>query len=104
MILVDTSIWVEHLRKGMPGLIAALERNDVLTHPFVMGELACGNLKNRQEVLRLLGDLPIAPVATDPEVPGVHRATLADGPGHRLHRCASARFGDAGRRRAALDA
>lgn len=77
MILVDTSIWVEHLRKGMPGLIAALERNDVLTHPFVMGELACGNLKNRQEVLRLLGDLPIAPVATDPEVLGfIERRSL----------------------------
>lgn len=68
MILVDTSVWVEHLRKGLPGLITALEQETVLTHPFVVGELACGNLKNRREVLRLLGDLPCAPVATDPEV------------------------------------
>jgi hypothetical protein len=68
MILVDTSVWVEHLRKGLPGLIAQLEQETVLTHPFVVGELACGNLENRREVLRLLGDLPGAPVATDPEV------------------------------------
>jgi predicted nucleic acid-binding protein len=68
MILVDTSVWIEHLRWGLPGLMAALEQDDVLTHPFVVGELACGNLKNRGELLRLLGDLPSAPVATDPEV------------------------------------
>ncbi|MGH8564509.1 MAG: type II toxin-antitoxin system VapC family toxin [Gammaproteobacteria bacterium] len=68
MILVDTSVWVDHLREGVPGLAAALEQGSVLMHPFVLGELACGNLKNRREVLRLLGDLPGAPVATDPEV------------------------------------
>jgi len=67
VILVDTSVWVEHLRKGLPALAAALEQGTVLTHPFVLGELACGNLKNRREVLRLLGDLPGAPVATDAE-------------------------------------
>ena len=68
MILVDTSIWVDHLRAGAPALTAALEQGSVLMHPFVLGELACGNLKNRGEVLRLLGDLPAAPMATDPEV------------------------------------
>jgi len=68
VILVDTSVWVDHLRKGVPGLAAALEQGSVLMHPFVLGELACGNLKNRREVLRLLGDLPGAPVAMDPEV------------------------------------
>jgi predicted nucleic acid-binding protein len=68
MILVDTSVWIEHLRRGLPGLIAALEQDDVLAHPFVVGELACGNLENRDELLHLLGDLPRAPVATDPEV------------------------------------
>ena len=68
MILVDTSVWVDHLRDGAPALAAALEKASVLMHPFVLGELACGNLKNRGEVLRLLGDLPAAPMATDPEV------------------------------------
>jgi len=67
MILVDTSVWVDHLREGAPALAAALEQGAVLTHPFVVGELACGNLKNRREVLRLLGELPGAPMATDTE-------------------------------------
>ncbi len=67
MILVDTSVWVDHLRDGATALAAALEQGSVLMHPFVLGELACGNLKNRGEVLRLLGALPAAPVATDPE-------------------------------------
>jgi len=67
MILVDTSVWVDHLRDGTPALAAALEQGRVLTHPFVLGELACGNLKNRSEVLQLLGELPAAPMATDPE-------------------------------------
>jgi predicted nucleic acid-binding protein len=67
MILVDTSVWIEHLRRGTPALAGVLEHGEVMTHPFVLGELACGNLKNRGEVLRLLGDLPEAPVATDPE-------------------------------------
>ena len=67
MILVDTSVWVDHLRKGSPALSAALEQGAVMTHPFIVGELACGNLANRREVLRLLGDLPATPVATDEE-------------------------------------
>ncbi len=67
MILVDTSVWIDHLRSGEPALSEALEGGRVLMHPFVLGELACGNLKNRSEVLRLLGDLPAAPTATDPE-------------------------------------
>jgi len=67
MMLVDTSVWVDHLRNGAPALAAALEQGSVLMHPFVLGELACGNLKNRGEVLRLLGELPAAPVATGVE-------------------------------------
>jgi len=67
MILVDTSVWVDHLRAGVPALAAALEQGGVLTHPFVVGELACGKLKNRVEVLQLLGELPGVPVATDAE-------------------------------------
>ena len=67
MILVDTSVWVDHLRSNDAGLVAALEAGIVLVHPFVIGELACGNLKNRAEVLELLGQLPRAPVATNAE-------------------------------------
>lgn len=67
MILVDTSVWVDHLRKGVTELGAALEQGAVLTHPFVVGELACGNLKNRREVLRLLRELPGVTMATDAE-------------------------------------
>lgn len=67
MILVDTSIWIDHLRAVEPGLIAALNAEQVLMHPFVVGELACGSLKNRQEVLSLLRNLAPAPVATQDE-------------------------------------
>ncbi len=68
MILVDTSVWIDHLRAGDDELVALLNGNRVLMHPFVLGELACGNLCNREEVLRLLKDLPCAAVATDAEV------------------------------------
>lgn len=67
MILVDTSVWIDHLRSGEPALATALEGGRVMMHPFVLGELACGNLQNRREVLRLLNALPAAPTATDPE-------------------------------------
>ncbi|MCW8840373.1 MAG: type II toxin-antitoxin system VapC family toxin [Gammaproteobacteria bacterium] len=68
MILVDTSVWVDHLRTGDPGLAGLLNDSLVLMHPFVMGELACGNLRQRSEVLTLLADLPQASVARDSEV------------------------------------
>ncbi|WP_422126676.1 type II toxin-antitoxin system VapC family toxin [Thioalkalivibrio sulfidiphilus] len=68
MILVDTSVWVDHLRTGDAVLAELLNRSQVLMHPFVVGELACGNLRNRSEVLRLLKDLPQAVVASDEEV------------------------------------
>jgi predicted nucleic acid-binding protein len=67
VILVDTSIWVEHLRWGNAALSAALGIGRVLAHPFVVGELACGTLKNRREVLDLLSRLPSAPMATHAE-------------------------------------
>ena len=67
MILVDTSVWVDHLRRSEPGLVAALEDETVLTHPFVIGELACGNIRNRTEILDLIGRLPAPPIATDGE-------------------------------------
>ena len=68
MILVDTSVWVDHLREGIPALAAVLEQDIVFTHPLVVGELACGNLRNRAEVFALLDRLPQAPLASDTEV------------------------------------
>ena len=67
MILVDTSVWIEHFRHTQPRLVVALEQEEVLVHPFVKGELACGNLRNREEILHYLGHLPQAPGATDNE-------------------------------------
>lgn len=67
MILVDTSVWIDHLRRGDAALAAALESGRVLMHPFVLGELACGKLENRAELLRLLAELPAARTATDAE-------------------------------------
>lgn len=69
-ILADTSVWVDHLRSGNAALEAALENGDVITHPFVIGELACGNLRDRRELLGLLDALPSAPVATSAEALG----------------------------------
>jgi predicted nucleic acid-binding protein len=68
MILVDTSVWVDHLRRGEEGLSALLNGGQVLSHSFVIGELACGNLRNRAEVLDLLQKLPQAPLASREEV------------------------------------
>ncbi len=68
MILVDTSVWVDHLRGGVPRLAALLQEGGVLIHPWVIGELACGNLRNRRHVLDLLQGLPAATVASDSEV------------------------------------
>lgn len=59
-VLVDTSVWIAHFRKGEAHLVRFLEEEAVLCHPFVIGELACGNLKNRQEILSLLNSLPQA--------------------------------------------
>ena len=68
MILVDTSVWVEHLRHGLPRLATLLQEGEVMIHPWVIGELACGNLRNRSQVLDLLQGLPAAMVASDVEV------------------------------------
>jgi predicted nucleic acid-binding protein len=68
VILVDSSVWIDHLRTGDPVLAGLLDRAGVLGHVFVRGELACGNLRRRDEVLALLADLPQAVVATDNEV------------------------------------
>jgi hypothetical protein len=68
VILVDTSVWVDHLRVGDAYLAALLNSGRVLGHPFVIGELALGNLKRRAGILADLADLPRAEVATDAEV------------------------------------
>lgn len=78
MILVDTSIWVDHLRTGDPALEQFLDAGQVLGHPWVTGELALGNLSWRNETLGLLSSLPQASVATHVEV-----MTIVDR--HRLH-------------------
>ena len=67
MILVDTSVWVDHFRQGVPLLGDLLSVGEVATHPFVIGELACGNLKNRVEILTLLSALPVVQVASHSE-------------------------------------
>lgn len=68
MVLVDTSIWVEHLRNGHDRLIELLDEGRVLIHPFVIGELACGNIRNRVEILALLHALPMSTVADIEEI------------------------------------
>jgi predicted nucleic acid-binding protein len=67
VILADTSVWIDHLRKPEPRLVAALEWAQVFVHPFVIGELACGWLPDRGVFLRSLSNLPTTPVATDSE-------------------------------------
>ena len=68
MILVDTSVWIDHLRRADPGLQSALETGRVMLHPFVIGEMACGTLAERSQLLGLLKSLPQATVAEDEEV------------------------------------
>lgn len=68
MILVDTSVWVDHLRSGDAQLVELLERANVVMHPFVVGEIACGSMRNRSSTLELLQDLPAAAVADSTEV------------------------------------
>ena len=68
MILVDTSVWINHLRLASAILSELLDDGEVLVHPFVLGELALGNLRRRDAFLSDLRDLPRAAVATDEEV------------------------------------
>lgn len=70
MILVDTSVWVDHLRRGETQLARLLEGSGVVMHPFVVGEIACGNLADRPLILELLQALPTAVVADHDEALG----------------------------------
>lgn len=67
-MLVDTSVWIDHFRRENRGLAAALGRGEVWSHRFVIGELACGDLKGRSGILALLRALPEAPPADHGEV------------------------------------
>jgi hypothetical protein len=67
-MLVDTSIWVQHLRHRQLGLVSLLQRAEVQCHPFIVGELACGSINRRSEILQLLRRLPSAPVVENEEV------------------------------------
>ncbi|MFH1331542.1 MAG: type II toxin-antitoxin system VapC family toxin [Actinomycetota bacterium] len=71
MMLVDTSVWVDHLVKGNPSLAALLEAGEVETHTFVVGELALGRLCRRKETLGYLAALPGVPEAEHWEVLGL---------------------------------
>ena len=68
MVLVDTSVWVSHFRVTHDGLVELLNNGDVVCHPFIIGELACGNLKNRASIIALLENLPLAFPAEHDEV------------------------------------
>jgi len=68
MVLVDTSVWVDHFRAGVPRLAEILGRGEVLVHPMVIGELACGRMTNRKEILTLHQALPQARSASHDEV------------------------------------
>jgi len=81
MILADTSVWVEHFRKGNLALGELLNRGVVLSHPFVAGELACGNLRNRRAVLDYLRALPQARLATHDEVMNLVETRMLSGLG-----------------------
>lgn len=68
MVLVDTSIWISHFREGNSELKILLEKGEVVCHPFIIGELACGNLRNRRSIISLLQALPFAVIADYEEV------------------------------------
>lgn len=68
MILVDTSTWIDHFRRSIPELVRELEDGAVVSHPFVVGELALGNLRKAGAAVHLLGELPALPVTAHNEV------------------------------------
>lgn len=80
-MLVDTSVWIDHLRRGNAQLAARLENGEVESHPFVLGELACGVLKRRSEILSLLDSLPQVFEAEHDEVLALVESRLLSGRG-----------------------
>jgi predicted nucleic acid-binding protein len=95
VVLVDTSVWVAHLRQGAIGLEDLLHGGRVVCHPFIVGELACGNLRNRPEIIALLQRLPGAIRAEHEEVMQFieHYDLMGKGLGYiDMHLLASARL------------
>lgn len=80
-MLVDTSVWVDHFRRGNPALARRLNSAEVWCHPFVIGELACGNLSRRKEILGLLSSLPQAFLADHGETISFVEANALSGKG-----------------------
>ncbi len=68
MVLVDTSVWINHFRRSDAELTANLNAGSVVCHPYIIGELACGNLTNRREILSLFKSLPSAPLVEPDEL------------------------------------
>jgi predicted nucleic acid-binding protein len=68
VVLVDTSVWVFHFRETQTSLVELLNNGEAACHPFIIGELACGNLKNRTGIIRLLEALPATPVVEHEEL------------------------------------
>jgi len=98
-VLVDTSVWIDHLRRTSPRLVDLLNRGAVAIHPFVVGELACGNLRNRREILGLLQALPESPVVEHEEALHLLETEKLQGRGLGwidIHLLASARLQNAG--------
>jgi predicted nucleic acid-binding protein len=81
MILVDTSVWIEHFRTGSDRLKSLLLDEQILCHPFIVGELACGNLRKRSEILSMLNALPKAESVEHEEVFGFVEARRLYGRG-----------------------
>lgn len=95
-ILVDTSVWIDHLHRADLRLAALLESGLVVVHPMVIGELALGNIRDRATVLALLSNLPMSPSAADGEVLALIEARSLHGKGLSLvdtHLLASALIG-----------
>ncbi len=99
MILVDTSVWIDHLRADNAALKRLLDAGRVLMHPFVLGELALGRMRQREIILAALSDLPRAELATDAEVLGFINREASIRARDRLCRCplAGVRATDGGR-------
>ncbi len=81
MILVDTSVWIDHFRRGDARLAALLDSGQVWCHDFVVGELACGGLERRAEILSYLNNLPRAATAEHAEVLGLLEGRRLSGEG-----------------------
>ena len=92
-ILVDTSVWIKHLREGETSLAELLEEGLVVCHPFIIGELACGDLKNRHEIISLLNHLPSTDILDHSDIMGFieYRKIMNKGIGYiDVHLLASA--------------